>query len=105
MFLKSSRHVKKSEDVYEFELSFFKDFILLCSVKIMFCKAFTAEKKQQLATPSYRVQREKEQSKKISTASLSTDTLTLVDPADCKLLEKTPADKKKFLQIHLKPAS
>ena len=61
------------------------------------CKAFTVEQKQQLATTTYKAQKEKEHSKKTASP-------TLVDPADCKLLgrvegdravEETPANKKK----------
>ena len=70
------------------------------------------EQKPQLATPSYSVRKEKEHSKKSSTASLSTATLTPVDPVDLqapreggggggggggRVIEETLASKRKTL--------
>ena len=69
------------------------------------CKAFTAEQKQHLATPTYKVRKDKEHSKKTVSVSPATSTPTLVDSKDCKLLgrveggwvrEATPAGKKKL---------
>ena len=49
------------------------------------CKAFTAEQVQQLAIPTYRSRKEKEQKKTVS-ASPVTSTPTLVDPIEVKRL-------------------
>ena len=66
------------------------------------CEAFTAEEVQQLATPTYRTRKEKEQKKTVATSPVMS-TPTLVDPTEVKLLgrvergrvtEETPAGKK-----------
>ena len=66
------------------------------------CKAFTAEQIQQLATPTYRTRKGKEQ-KKMVDASPVTSTPTLLHPTEVKLLgwveggrvnEETSAGKK-----------
>ena len=76
------------------------------------CKEFTAEQVQQLASPTYRTRKEKEQKKTVS-ASPVTSTPTVVDPREVKLLgrveggwvtEETAAGKKKRSDESPKPS-
>ena len=77
-----------------------------CVMKLdcQICKAFTPSQVQQLATPTYRSRKEREEQKKTETTSSTTP--TLVDPAEVTLLgwvntdkpssvESTPTKKKK----------
>ena len=55
------------------------------------CKAFTADQVQQLATPTYRTKKEKEQ-KKMASGSPVSATPTLVDPSEVKLVGRVGGD-------------
>ena len=71
-----------------------------CSI----CKAFTAEQVQQLATPTHRTRKEKEQKKMVCASPVTSIPTTLVSPTEVQLLGRveggrvtaeTPAGKKR----------
>ena len=49
------------------------------------CKSFTSEQRQQLATPSYKIKKEKREARKLD-SSPSKDSETLVDPANVSVI-------------------